>query len=305
MSACNDDAESKKTYMTVECSAPEHLMKELTATRPATVWRGVGKSWYPLTPKALRESDLTGLADYTSQPVDDMYGRSKLAQMSALQNFVAAANSSGLPLPSGATELLKKDFTGSVGVNNLTWPNNEILETLGLAQHYGVPTVLLDWSRSPLVAAYFAARGGVDQILSETEIEYRVLDSPKIAVWALRTHNGQEDIEFVVVPTSGNPNLAAQSGLFSFAGAESTALEEREWPWCFTRHVLPDQPKEPALIKYELRTTWAPDLLDKLRSLNVTAATIFPGFSGAAEAASEKVIASQARTSMNRRPLPK
>ena len=40
------------------------------------------------------------------------------------------------------------------------WPPDVLLPMIGLAQHYGAVTRLLDWSRDALTAAYFAATRG-------------------------------------------------------------------------------------------------------------------------------------------------
>ncbi|SER71259.1 FRG domain-containing protein [Natrinema salaciae] len=70
--------------------------------------------------------------------------------------------------------LLLRNFA-QYGANEIDEPRS-VWHLLSLAQHYGLPTRLLDWSFSPLVAAYFATvAGDTDHDGAIWAVDYRQL----------------------------------------------------------------------------------------------------------------------------------
>lgn len=91
----------------------------------------------------------------------------------------------------GSERNLTNRFRSRAGTRHDNLPNYDDLALwLSLMQHYGLPTRLLDWSRSPLVAAYFALESYIYSDSAEPE---------DAAIWILRPHtlNSNESDELI------------------------------------------------------------------------------------------------------------
>lgn len=172
------------------------------------------------------------------------------------------------------------------------WIPKDLWELTALAQHYGLETRLLDWTQDMDIAIYFAVHCEPD--LSEDE-EKRD-ESQYIAIWALNTSLVYEipSLKIIRPPYSGNPNLAAQKGLFTYWKEEGLPLSskvinmevlQRETVTKPLNELIEEQSQknenaEVCMWRYLIPRKDRAVLYEHIKRRNITAATLFPGYDG-------------------------
>lgn len=182
------------------------------------IFRGHSSSIYKLLPSALRKEGMIGTNLIKSDEYIKIYG--ELLQIyresQLLQQFYKNCDDTGLYLPfideKNIYYLLNEDRIASTFPPFEYWPPKDYYELMSLAQHYGIPTRLLDWSRDLNVAIYFA--------LSDYLRGKEIRENEYMTIWAMDA--GSLELESKPLPLKiikpryhNNPNLHAQKGVFS------------------------------------------------------------------------------------------
>ena len=264
-------------------------------------YRGQASSVWLLVPKTFRDGQ--GASDEPDGPANHPRRVVPQARVEfrAVHEFVKAADASGLRIGETGGRLLlgeepRRIFDDSDWEYN--WPQEQVLETLALAQHHGVPTRLLDCTEDPWVGAYFAASSAWEELKNPLQE-----DPNYLAVWVIdlrfvRAVSGivrryPERIGEIRVPRANNPYLRAQFGFFLIdRGANDvmtrgelpsidTAIAERARFWHRGKRLSSEKIEqmwfdELPVRQVRLRTTLAGELLKELGNRGVTRGSLMP-----------------------------
>jgi len=166
---------------------------------------------------------------------------------------------------------------------------------LAVAQHYGLPTRLMDWTYSPLVAMHFATANqekyGIDGVIwcvdfrKSTELlpdplkkiihreesnvfTAEMLDEECKTIFDFDNLAKSEDFTVFLEPPSIDNRIVNQFALFTLVSNPSTSMDD----WLEKHSELYSRVIIPAKLKWEVR--------DKLDHANISERVLFPGLDG-------------------------
>lgn len=282
------------------------------------IYRGHYSEHYLLLPYALRSGVMDAFhpgMDYEDDKVliaTQLEISQVLGEYQLLQRFYNLCDKNVLRVPDCPrlrdSVIKSYDLVSFFGKEE--WLPKDLWEIAALAQHYGIPTRLLDWTANIKTALYFAIVDYLKPLSVEENLERTKqlfqnqgkFDDEYCEIWALDTKvvvakEGKLPLQLIRPPYHGNPNLAAQEGVFTLWPVSKPRLpmkkgEKLDTTWLNktpldvllvkTLEELKAE-KRPYLYRIAFPQSAAVDLYQYLQREGYTAARLFPGYGGVAK----------------------
>jgi hypothetical protein len=285
------------------------LFGDLKITLEDYIFRGVGIEEYDLIPSVLRKEQQKELqikvfgknaTETYYQRNPELESHQQNLEFSMLFEFYSLCDLQGLSVPdcklfTKTNRMLSnlKLFSNKMfsSTHPTEWLPEDMWELAALAQHYGIPTRLLDWSRDLFTALFFASISGLK--------ERNFSQEKNISLWAfnlgyiesIHLTNKTFPLKAFVPSYFSNQNLQAQSGVLTLWSTlnngtnsklivDRRPLNEQLIDYFASNGQKPFQ--YPFFYKITLPHTELKPLLNVLDRLNYTESRSFPGYRGAA-----------------------
>ena len=157
---------------------------------------------------------------------------------------------------------------------------HDVASFVGFLQHNGFPTPLLDWTRSPYIAAFFAFEGVDDSYPKSDSVSVFIFDGLTFAREWQQVYDPFSTAPHVSVLETfsrGNQKQIIQQGMYTFSnivdqGSHLRALQSRN---------LPDGSISGTyLIEFQMPVKEKPVAMRELRLMGISAMSLFPSLEG-------------------------
>lgn len=212
--------------------------------------------------------------------------------------------------PGVAEDYVMREFRRRAHQYVTDMPRDDDLEWLALMQHHGAPTRLLDWTRSPHVAAFFAAQSSNSANPFITTKPEKSVEP--FVIWAVDVDSVNAEAGAMLGLPADNSDLSSREnftriywdqppeGLYLVAAVQPYRMNERltiqQGLFLFANHALfsfrrclaalllhaskGHKPSAQWLHKLVVASETRSDVLRALNKLNINSATLFPGLDG-------------------------
>ncbi len=259
------------------------------------IFRGQGNASWPLAPSALRQKAINQHKRSIYRQTDHVMS----FEYELLSAYAHYCDEMGLAIPGDSHEFRQKSefftFAEEFGSSANEWPTEVFYPLLASAQHHGVPTRLLDWTRSSFVAAYFAGIQALDLMVLcgplTDDIVVWCVDAREVHLIRHEATNAITEVHHLALPGITSKNLAAQKGCFLLVKWIVGQSRDADFDIGTTIDEILRANADVTLHKVVLSHQHVGDLIFKCKDYGFSAATLFPGYDGAGKAAKEFKLA--------------